>query len=190
MRSSAILLALVVLVPLALPGAGAGSEQNPEVLDPASDVDVLSGFGVATTVDTPEIDIVAAWFESNATSVRISWKLVDASHRLQQEEGRSYAMACYSNGIDVLVAVDISPVHASAFVDIGSTTPKKINFTESGNIIRADIPRAILPGGTCRQTHASSLLTVHVGNMWTGGNGVFWWRDVAPDVGYGRDAAF
>lgn len=198
----AFLVALLLLAPLAPPSVSGGSEQSPEITDESHDVDVVSGGGLRTTVGAAEIDIVKAWFESNATTVSVFWEVLHASHRLQSDEGRGFSMVCKSGTDTVSMDANAFPDDSAPWVSSGvtvyhadgtsSSMQAGVVGSESGNLIRLDMPRSLFAASTCVEPKASSIISFHTGpGTWqTLPCCVVSFADVAPDTGYGRDAQF
>jgi hypothetical protein len=184
------LLPFLVLLVLALP-AWAGSPTAPEIQDGTQDVDALYPGGPATTLGAPEIDLTMAWFTPTPVTVRVSWAVVDATHRAQQDEALDYVMTATCGTDRVLVAVTLTPGMPTAEIHLqptaGPSVSRVLAFGVEGNVVHADVPRELLMCDNLAHTLASSALSFHVGNNWTPG-ALVGWRDEAPNTGYGADA--
>jgi len=198
LRSLSIFLALAFVWPL----AHAGDANDPEIRDGSRDVD--PDF-VSIALGAPEIDLLAVWFDANDTTVAFHWQVVDASHRLFADEGRSFALTfrCGSDEAAAIVTLlpaftyqgESYPPESTASVtvyhpDNGTTEGEDSAAWETGNVAHAEAPRSLFRCVSFTQEIATTNLLIHEGNgQWGGPSGSGWFRDIAPDQGYGRDFA-
>ncbi len=190
MRLPVVVLALLVLLPL----VHAGTQADPEIVDSPPLLDAAYGaLRGDTTLDAPEINLVAAWFDMNETTIEVTWEVVNASHRFKSPEALGFSMGFDCNG--TLLGVDAYVQESPNF--IGGTLefyPAHLQASVDGNLIHVEVPRSALAAVGCstvlRHTIASSLLAISTTDPnFKSGGGSLWFRDRAPDVGYGRDFA-
>ncbi|SRR5581483_1635187 len=189
MRSLVVLLALLLLLPF----VQAGTQAEPEIMDSPPVLDAAYGATRGdTTLDAPEIDLVAAWFSANDTTVGVTWQVVNESHRLQEREVQGFGMTFLCGATHLYAEADLGGPYRSP---IGLITGWNdiAPVTVEGDFIHAEFPRSAFDAYSCTvltHTLASSILAISTTNpnFWSGG-GNLWWRDRAPDVGFGRDFA-
>ncbi len=189
MRLPVVVLALLLVLPL----VHAGTQADPEIVDSPPFLDAAYGaLRGDTTLGAPEIDLVAAWFGSNDTTVGVTWQVADGTHRIEANEDLTFGVA-FSCGTQLLdIHAQVSSIPGATFGGM-SFWDAHVPVTVDGNLIHVDIPRSAFASHSCtllKNTMAGSLLSIATTdpNARSGG-GPLWWRDQAPDVGHGRDFA-
>lgn len=194
MMTLTVLIAVLLVHP-----AHAGTRTDPEIRDDLLDVSSPILPYISHTIGAPEIDIVVAWFEVSPSTVAASWEVADATHRIHAEESRSLVMIARCNSAELEVgwhdgpATERMPATSFAYAWVahpdGSQDFAEVPFLQEGNIIRVEFPRGILPCTKLTHTSASSILALPDGSGGRSGGGVAWWRDAAPNNGYGREVS-
>lgn len=176
---------------LVSPLVGAGTPQQPDITDPADDVQLLPG-GLVANVASPEIDILAVWVEADPGTVRATLRIQDLGHRIHADESLFFSITFHSEqyrsaAIEASYAFGAWRYLFSGTRHDGTSTgvlvPGQADASD-GRIVM-EIPRGLLDS-TMLGTKASSILALHapVGSGTIGG-GQAWFRDWAPDEGPG-----
>lgn len=185
MRTSCLIVAFILLVPVCL----AGSASNPEILDGGGEAMLdSSGF---VSVAVPEIDLRRVWLESASGNVTVTWEVADLSAETVPGSGAVYTLTYR----DDVASFGVFQAFRSnegwrftwaRFPHAGSPDAKELRGHIEGNTIVTSIDGAQLQGVMTRLVAGSLLLLEKPGGGYHGG-GSAWLRDTAPDAGYGRD---
>lgn len=181
---------LLLLMALSATNALAGSPADPEIVDGTGDIEVRPTWGIVN-IARPSIDIKQAWFSSNSTTVSASWQIVDLSaHTIPEEEAVftfTYRDAYDHFGIiDALLSAEGWRFRWTSVQPNNTVEVRVLDGEVLGDTIRADVPRSLIHGPLTR-TAAGSILLLPDGRGGSSGGGNVWFRDWAPDYGYGRD---
>lgn len=172
--------------------ASAGSPENPEIVDSEGDIEIHTDFG-AINVAQSEIDLLAVWIESPAQiggNFTVSFRVKDLQHVTLPRETALYSLTMKSTDeSDITILLENADGEWSGFLlkswssgqgesyDL-SPSPDALNDT-----IAVSLPADSVIRGA-RQLKGSSLL---VNSETEPLQHNVWFRDWAPDTGYGRD---
>jgi hypothetical protein len=189
---SRLAFALLVVASFLVPVAVGGSPQDPEI---RGNPDKLVSTNGGTTIDAPEARIVAIWLdEPNDTAIRISWQVVDITHRFQSDEILILWFDCLSGPKGNRMEIDIGGPFPYPVGDVRSRDENLVWYvpvTISGNVASITVTREAFAQPQCVEPIGGSMLAFKssLSASWSTTSPV-WWGQRAPETGYGRDFYF
>lgn len=192
---------LMVLLLTSLPTGAAGTPSSPEITDGTRDVQLTGISAGVTSVLAPEVDVTAAWFEANDTTVTLRWRVVDLDHRYEPDEALVYWLTGTCG--DAIVHFEAKWAYhpgprgeprtwawwGMVTTSAGAAVDHRPAPSSAGDdVVRLDVPRTYLDCDTLKQPYVRALVLHRTGEgTWSGYCTLGGHCDVAPDSGYGRD---